>query len=168
MERTVLANGQQLHLEGNALEIGKAAPDFTLTATDMKDVSLKSFKGNVVILSIVPSLDTPVCTLQTRRFNKEAASISDNVKFITISRDLPFAQSRWLQNAGADKIIALSDYKNTSFAKDYGVFIKEWFLLARSVFVLDKDGIIKYAEYVADEGKEPDYNSALSAAKQLL
>jgi thiol peroxidase len=168
MERTVLANGQQLHLDGSALEIGKAAPDFTLTATDMKDVSLKSFKGNVVILSIVPSLDTPVCTLQTRRFNKEAAAISDNVKIITISRDLPFAQSRWLQNAGAEKIIALSDYKNTSFSKDYGIFIKEWFLLARAVFVLDKEGIVKYAEYVKDEGNEPDYNSALSAARQLL
>ncbi|MDR0646333.1 MAG: thiol peroxidase [Elusimicrobiota bacterium] len=168
MERTVLANGQTLHLEGNALETGKAAPDFTLTATDMKDISLKSFKGNIVILSIVPSLDTPVCTLQTRRFNKEAATMADSVKFITISRDLPFAQSRWLQNAGADKIIALSDYKNTSFSKDYGVFIKEWFLLARSVFVLDKEGVVKYAEYVKDEGNEPDYNSALSAAKQLL
>jgi thiol peroxidase len=116
----------------------------------------------------VPSLDTPVCTLQTRRFNKEAATMADSVKFITISRDLPFAQSRWLQNAGADKIIALSDYKNTSFSTDYGVFIKEWFLLARAVFVLDKDGIIKYAEYVSDEGSEPDYNAALSVAKQLL
>jgi thiol peroxidase len=168
MERTVLANGKSLHLEGNALAAGQKAPDFTLTATDMKEISLKSFKGNVVILSIVPSLDTPVCTLQTRRFNKEAATMADSVKFITISRDLPFAQSRWLQNAGADKIIALSDYKNTSFSKDYGVFIKEWFLLARSVFVLDKDGIIKYAEYVSDEGHEPDYNAALSAAKQLL
>jgi thiol peroxidase len=168
MERTVLANGQILHLEGNALAAGQNAPDFTLTATDMKENSLESFKGNVVILSIVPSLDTPVCTLQTRRFNKEAATIADSVKFITISRDLPFAQSRWLQNAGADKIIALSDYKNTSFSKDYGVFIKEWFLLARAVFVLDKDGIIKYAEYVSDEGNEPDYNAALSVAKQLL
>jgi thiol peroxidase len=168
MERTILANGQLLHLDGNALTVGQKAPEFSLTNTELKEISLGSFKGNVVILSIVPSLDTPVCTLQTRRFNKEAATMHDNVKFITISRDLPFAQSRWLQNAGADKIIALSDYKDTSFSKDYGVFIKEWFLLARSVFVLDKDGVIKHVEYVKDEGNEPDYNAALSAAKQLL
>ncbi|MDR1940911.1 MAG: thiol peroxidase [Endomicrobium sp.] len=168
MERTVLANGQTLHLEGNALAIGQKAPEFTLIGTDMKEVSLSGLKGNVVILSIVPSLDTPVCTLQTRRFNKEASSAGDNVKFLTVSRDLPFAQLRWLQNAGADKIITLSDYKNTSFSTDYGLLIKEWFLLARSVFVLDKNGIVQYAEYVKDEGIEPDYTSVLDAAKKLM
>jgi thiol peroxidase len=168
MERTVLANGQLLHLDGSALEIGKAAPDFTLTATDMKDVSLQSFQGNVVLFSIVPSLDTPVCTLQTRRFNKEAAAISEEVKFLTISRDLPFAQARWLQNAGADKIIALSDYKNTSFARDYGVLIKEWFLLTRAVYVIDKEGIVRYVEFVPDIGNEPDYKTILSEVKKLI
>lgn len=163
----VTMNGQKIEILGNFPKAGQQAPDFTLIDTDMKPVSLKDYKGKVVILSIVPSLDTPVCTLQTRRFNAEANKLPSDIVVLTISKDLPFAQKRWIEMSGADKTKPLSDYRESSFATDYGVLIKDLHLLARSVIVIDKEGKVAYTEEVSEISNEPDYNAAIAAAKNL-
>jgi len=167
MPRKVAMNGSPLTILGKELKVGDKAPQFQLTDNDLKEVKLSDYLGKPVILSVVPSLDTPVCNLQTRRFNKEAASIA-GVNFLTISKDLPFAQKRWCAAAGVDKIVTLSDYRHPEFGMDYGLLIKEMYLLARAVWVLDKDGVIRYMEYVSDLANEPDYKKALDAAKALV
>ncbi len=166
--KEITLNGAKLSLEGKVLSVGQKAPDFTLAGNDLKPVSLKDFKGRAVILSAVPSLDTPTCDMETRRFNKEASALGDKAVVLTVSKDLPFAQARWCAAAGIDRVKTLSDYRNTSFASDYGILIKELFLLARAIFVIDGNGVIKYIQFVQEVSKEPDYKAVLDEVKKII
>ncbi|MDP3283788.1 MAG: thiol peroxidase [Desulfobacterales bacterium] len=169
-ERTglVTMRGNPMTLAGRALKVGDKAPDFEVTGNDMKPVKFSSFSGKACIISAVPSLDTPVCDMETRRFNKEAAGLGSDVVILTISMDLPFAQKRWCGAAGVDRVITLSDYKTADFGMAYGVLIKEIKLLARAVFVTDKKGVIRYIQIVKEIADEPDYGAILNAVKGLV
>lgn len=163
----ITLKGNPMTLVGPELKAGDAAPDCTLAANDLSPVALSSFRGKVVVLAAVPSLDTPVCDLETRRFNQEAAKLGDGVKVVTISMDLPFAQKRWCGAAGATNVVTLSDYREAAFGAGYGVLIKELRLLARSVFVVDREGKIRYVEIVKEVASEPNYPAVLEAVKKL-
>ena len=160
-DKKITLSGNTMHLEGNCLKVGDTAPDFTLLDTNLKPVTLKDYAGKVVILSTVPSLDTPTCDTETRTFNKKATDLGEKVNILTISKDLPFAQKRWCAAAGVDRVKTLSDYKPSSFAKDYGVLIKELQLLTRAVFVIDENQKIKYIQFVEEVSKEPNYEEIL-------
>src|SRR6266568_7925680 len=149
-------------------KVGEKAPAFRVVDNGMAAVTLADFQGKVKIISAVPSLDTPVCDMETRRFNQEAATLPDKVAVLTISMDLPFAQKRWCGAAGIDKVRTLSDYRERSFGLGYGVLIKELLLLTRAVFVVDAAGIIRYIQIVPEVTGEPDYAAAIAAAKALL
>jgi len=159
---------QPLTLLGNEVRVGDAAPDFTATGTDLGPVTLSEHRGKVVILSSVPSLDTPVCDAQTRRFNAEAAALGDDVKILTISMDLPFAQARWCGMAGVDAVKTLSDHRDAAFGRAYGVLIKELRLLARAVFVVDRSGTLRCVQVVGEITDEPDYEAVLRAVRELV
>jgi thiol peroxidase len=160
--------GNPLTLLGNAVTVGQKAPDFVALDNDLNPKALSDFAGKVLIIAAVPSLDTPVCDVETRRFNTEASKIGENVHIITMSMDLPFAQKRWCAAAGIDRLTTLSDHRDASFGNNWGVLIKELRLLARSVFVVGKDGLVKYVEIVPEVKDEPDYDAALAAAKALV
>ena len=166
-ERTgvVTFKGNPVTLVGNEVKVGDTAPDFTVLANDLSPVTLADSKGSVRIISVVPSLDTGVCDQQTRRFNEEAASL-EGVRVLTISVDLPFAQKRWCGAAGVDRVQTLSDHRDLSFGTAYGVVIKELRLLARAVFVVDKNDMVVYAEYVPEVTQHPNYEAAIEAAKK--
>ena len=166
--KKITMKGNPLTLEGRELVVGEAAPDVELTDNDLGPVRISSYRGKVCIISSVPSLDTPVCDMETRRFNEEAGKLGEDVVIVTVSVDLPFAQKRWCGAAGVDKVITLSDYKDRSFGEKYGVLIKELKLLARCVFVVDKEGIIRYIQLVNEVTQEPDYETVLEAARKLL
>jgi thioredoxin-dependent peroxiredoxin len=168
-ERTgrITMKGNPLTLMGQELKIGDTAPDVVLANNDLEPVSLSSYQGKVCIISSVPSLDTPVCDMETRRFNEEAGALGDDVAIITVSMDLPFAQKRWCGAAGVDKVITLSDYGDMSFGNAYGVLIKELKLLARSIFVLDREGVIQYIQLVNEVAEEPNYQEILDAVGKL-
>lgn len=163
----VTLKGNPVTLLGQDLTIGQKAPDAVLVANDLSEVTLSSFFGKKLILSVVPSLDTPVCDLQTKRFNSEAVKLGDSIKILTISVDLPFAQKRWCGATSSDKIQTLSDYRSGAFGEAYGVLIKNLRLLARAVFLIDQNGKIQYKQIVSEVSKEPDYEAALSALKNL-
>jgi thiol peroxidase len=162
----ITMKGNPLTLLGSLPEIGKAAPDFEVLDNNLTPVKLSSFKGKICIISSVPSLDTPICDIETRRFNTEAAKLSSDVVILTISMDLPFAQKRWCGAAGIDKVITLSDHRNAEFGTAFGTIIKELRLLARAVFVIDKDGMVRAVQLVKEVAQEPDYAAVLSAVKQ--
>jgi thioredoxin-dependent peroxiredoxin len=164
----ITMKGNPLTLMGQELKMGDMAPDVVLANNDLAPVSLSSYQGKVCIISSVPSLDTPVCDMETRRFNEEAGALGDDVAIITVSMDLPFAQKRWCGAAGVDKVITLSDYGDMSFGNAYGVLIKELKLLARSVFVLDRQGIIQYIQLVNEVTEEPNYQEILDAVGKLI
>jgi thiol peroxidase len=153
---------------GGELKVGSEAPDFEVLNNDLQPVKLSSYKGKICIISSVPSLDTPICDIQTRRFNTEAAGLSKDVVILTLSVDLPFAQKRWCGAAGVDKVITLSDHRDTSFGNAFGVLIRELRLLARAVFVVDKNGVVRHAQIVGEIATEPDYDAVLKAVKQLV
>ncbi|MBD5639356.1 thiol peroxidase [Clostridium botulinum] len=155
--------GNPITLEGNELKVGDIAPDFTAIDNNMKPVSLKDTKG-VRILSVVPSLDTEVCDLETRTFNSKATEIP-NVTIYTISMDLPFAQARWCGAHGVDKVITLSDFKDRLVGINYGTYIKELGLLTRAVFVIDSNNKITFVEYVPEVTNQPNFDKVLEAAK---
>ena len=159
--------GNPMTLLGPGLKVGDAAPDFIAVDNGLAAVSLSSYAGKTKIISAVPSLDTPVCDTETRRFNQEAASLPGDTVVLTISLDLPFAQKRWCGAAGIDKVITLSDYRERSFGLGYGVLIKELLLLTRAVFVVDAANIIRYIQIVPEVTGEPDYAAAIAAAKAL-
>jgi thiol peroxidase len=163
----ITMKGAPLTLAGNPVEIGDKAPDFKAVANDLSEVSLTSYHGKVLIIASVPSLDTPVCDLETRRFNQEVAAMG-GVVLLTISMDLPFAQKRWCGATGASTVVTLSDHRDASFGRAYGVLIKELRLLARAIFVVDREGIVRYTEIVKELTNEPDYHAALQTAKELL
>lgn len=164
----VTMKGNPLHLTGRQIQVGDPAPDVEVIDPAMAPVRLSSFRGKVVILSSVPSLDTPVCDTQTRRFNQEAAGLSGDVVVLTLSMDLPFAQARWCGAAGIDRVRTLSDHRNASFGQAFGLLISELRLLARAVLVLDRQGVVRYRQLVREIAEEPNYPAALEAAKQLL
>ena len=155
-------------LVGNEVKVGDNAPDFTVLDGDLSPVACSSVKGKVCILSIVPSLDTPTCDTQTRRFNEEASALGSDVTIWTISVDLPFSQKRWCGAAGVERVETYSDYRDLSFANAYGLLIKEVRLLARAVTVVDREGKIVHFEIVKEVANEPDYSSALEAVRKLL
>lgn len=169
MERKgiVAMKGNPLTLVGPELKVGERAPDFTVLDNDLQPVSLSSFRGKPVVLSVVPSLDTPVCDLQTRRFNAEAEKLGPSVPVLTVSMDLPFAQKRWCGAAGAKNVRTLSDHRDVSLGLQYGLLIKELRLLARAVLVLDREGTIRYLQIVPEVASEPDYAGALAALAKL-
>jgi thiol peroxidase len=162
-EGAVTMRGNPVTLVGNELKAGDSAPDFELVGQDMSPVKLSDYAGKTVIISAVPSLDTPVCDTETRRWDKERASLGD-VEMLTVSMDLPMAQKRWCGAAEVGHRTA-SAHRDEKFATDYGVLMKPARLLARSVFVVGKDGKIKHAEYVKEVTTEPNYDAALQAAK---
>jgi thiol peroxidase len=164
----VTFQGNPLTLLGDIVEVGQAAPDFELLGNDLSAVKLSDMKGKVVVICTVPSLDTPVCDTEARKFNEQASELSDEIAVLFVSMDLPFAQGRFCGAAGLDKVVTLSDHKEASFGTDYGVLIKELRLLARAIFVVEKDGKIGYTQLVKEIVDEPDYDAALNAAKELV
>jgi thiol peroxidase len=166
--QAVTLHGNPFTLIGDPVAVGAPAPDAELIGNDLAPVKLSSYRGKVVVLSTVPSLDTPVCDMMTRRFNAEAANLSDNVVILTVSMDLPFAQKRWCGAAGVERLTTLSDYRTAAFGQAYGLLIKELRLLARSVMVLDPQGVVRYCELVKEVGDEPDYEAALAAVRKLI
>ncbi len=168
MERAAATTlkGNPFTLIGPELKAGDKAPDFEVVDTGMQPVNLAKTAGKVRIFSVVPSLDTPVCDMQTKRFNDEAVKLK-NIEIYTISMDLPFAQKRWCGAFGVDHIKMVSDHKSGSFGEHYGTLIKELRIESRAIFVLDKDGVVRHAEYVKEVGDHPNYDAALSVAKSL-
>ena len=166
-ERTGITTfkGNPVTLLGPELKVGDKAPDFLVVDNSLTPVTLASSAGKTRIISTVPSLDTPVCDTETRRFNQEAAQLSSDVVVLTISLDLPFAQKRWCGAAGIDRVTLLSDYQEHSFGLAYGVLIKELKLLSRSIFVVDASDTITYIQHVPEITTEPDYAAVLEAAK---
>ena len=156
--------GNPMTLLGPEVRVGDKAPDFHVVDNALAQVTLSDFKGKVKIISAVPSLDTPVCDTETRRFNQEAARLRGNVVVLTVSMDLPFAQKRWCAAAGVDKVRTVSDYQDRSFALSYGVLIKELKLLSRSIFVVDGNDTVRYVQHVKEVSSEPDYAAVLEAA----
>jgi thiol peroxidase len=165
--RVVTMKGKPLALQGAELHVGDPAPEFTVRDRQWQKVHLRDFKGKVVLISAVPSLDTGVCSAQTVRFNAEAANLPRDVAVLTISQDLPFAQGRFCATEGVERIQVLSDHVEAKFGKAYGVLIKGMRLLARSIFVVDKEGRIAYVQIVPELTEHPDYEAALSAVRQL-
>jgi thiol peroxidase len=159
--------GNPFTLVGPELRAGDKAPGFTVVGNDLKDVTLANTAGKVRLISVVPSLDTPVCDAQTRRFNQEAANLGD-VAILTISMDLPFAQKRWCGAAGVDKVQLLSDHREASFSQAYGTLIKELRIDSRAIFVVDGSDTIRYVEYVKEVADHPNYDAALAATKGAL
>jgi len=166
--RNLTFKGSKLTNSGTCLIEGDAMPAFLLTGQDMADLSSEAFKGKILIILTVPSLDTPVCATETKKFNDAAAKMSDQVTILTVSMDLPFAQKRWCGAEGVTRVITASDYKYREFAKSFGASIDEWGLLSRAVFIIDRSGKIAYVEYVAEVSAEPDYDTALKKASELL
>ncbi len=156
--------GNPLTLAGPKLKAGDPAPDFVLLRNDLSEARLADFRGKTVLLSVVPSLDTPVCDLQTRRFNEEAGKLKNTV-VLTVSMDLPFAQQRWCGAAGVKNVLTLSDHREAKFGLAYGVLIQELRLLARAIFVIVPDGKIKYMQLVPEISTLPDFDAALAAAR---
>ena len=169
-ERTdiVTFKGKPVTLVGNAVSVGSPAPGFTVSGNDLSEIELSGYLGKVVILSSVPSLDTPVCDRETRRFNEEAGGLGDGAVVLTVSMDLPMAQKRWCGAAGIDRVVTASDYKDRTCGEACGLYIKELGLLARAVYVIDSKGVIQYEEIVSEIAQEPDYAAAIAAAKAAL
>ena len=164
----VTMKGNPLTLVGNEVHVGDKAPDFTAIDTDLKPVALSSLRGKTVVLVTVPSLDTPVCDIETRHFNQDATGLGRDVQILTISMDLPFAQKRWCGAAGITSLKTLSDHRDAAFGNAYGVLIKELRLLARAVFVVDRQGVIRYIQVVKEIATEPDYAAVLDAVRKAV
>jgi thioredoxin-dependent peroxiredoxin len=164
----VTFKGNPLTLAGEAVTVGQQAPDFTLhyfEAGSMKTIKPADLKGKPTILSVVPSLDTPVCATQTKKFNEQLGSYGDRINAITVSLDLPFAQNRFCGGENIKNIRCASDYQDRTFGKNWGMLIDELKILARGTFVLDKDGKVVHAQQVKEVTEEPDYDAALKALK---
>ena len=163
----VTMKGNPVTLVGNEVKIGQRIPAFTVIANDLSAVTPDKFKGKKLIISTVPSLDPPICDIETKRFNEEVGKLGFDAMVLTISMDLPFAQKRWCGANNATNVITLSDYTEASFGHAFGVLIKEFKLLARAVFVVDSEGTIQYTQMVKEIATEPDYNAVLDAVKKI-
>ena len=168
MARNIKFKGSPITLEGKILTIGTKAPDFKVLSQDMKDVTLSDFQGKVKIITSFPSLDTPVCNLQVREFNKRATGFSSEVVILGISKDLPFAQKRFCEMNGINNVTVLSDYKYSSFGINYGLLIKELNLLARAVLIIDKNDVIRYIQIVEELTNQPDYEDVFKHLKEII
>ena len=166
--RTVLFGGNPVALSGNGVKVGDKAPEFTVINNGLKPVKLSDFKGKVKLISIFPSIDTSVCSIQNHKFNSEAGAYGDKVAFLAISIDLPFALKRFCGAEGINNLQTLSDHRDTDFGNKYGFLIKDLRLLARGVVVIDKDDVIRYVEVVPNVGQEPNYDNALKVLKTLV
>lgn len=164
----VTFGGNPVTLIGNEVKVGDIAPDFVATDGGLKSVNLSDYKGKVKLLSIFPSIDTGVCSMQTRKFNIEAAKFGEKVVFIAISADLPFALKRFCGAEGINNLVPLSDYKKMDFGNKYGYLIKELRLLARGVLIIDTNDVIRYTELVLTTGNEPNYDSAIKALNEII
>lgn len=163
----VTMNGAPIGLIGPQIKVGDKAPDFTVQATNLIDAHLSDFRGKIRLIASVPSLDTPICNLEIRRFNQEAVKIAGDAAIIFISMDLPFAQKRFCAANGIDNVKTLSDHRTAEFGEKYGVLIKDMRLLSRAIFIVDADDIVRYVEYVRENGTQPDYDAALKALKVI-
>jgi thiol peroxidase len=165
-KNTITFKGNPLTLTGSLPKVGQKAPDFEVLSNDLSPIKLSAFKGKTLVICSVPSLDTSVCDTEIRKFNEQATSLGEDVAVLAISMDLPFAQKRWCGAAGIKNVQTLSDHRDASFGRAYGVLINELRLLARAVFVVDKKGVIRYIQLVDEMTNEPDYDAALKAAKE--
>jgi thiol peroxidase len=165
--RTTILKGKSFPLTGPELKAGDQAPDFDVVDNSLQPVNLEKTGRGVRILSVVPSLDTPVCDAQTKRFEEEAAKLSD-VQIYTVSMDLPFAQTRWCGNFGINRVGMLSDHRSGSFGERYGTLIPDLRIESRAIFVLDADNRLRHVEYVPEVGSHPNYEAALEAARGAL
>ena len=165
--RTTILGGKTFQLEGPELKVGDLAPDFDVVNSSLQNVNLEQTGPGVRIFSVVPSLDTPVCDAQTKRFEDEMGKLS-NIKIYTVSMDLPFAQKRWCGNFGIDKVVMLSDHRTGSFGLGYGTLIPDLRIESRALFVLDAENRLRYVEYVNEVGKHPTYESALDSAREAV
>jgi thiol peroxidase len=169
VKRTVTMQGRPMTLAGDELKVGMPAPDFKVTDNDMLPMKFsRTYGGKLAVVIAVPSLDTSVCDLEAHRFNKEAEALGLDVGVLVVSMDLPFAQKRWCGAAGANALRTFSDYQKADFGKAWGVLIKDLRLLARAVFIVDKDGIVKYVQLVPEVSHEPNYDEVLTALKALI
>ncbi|HXY54064.1 MAG TPA: thiol peroxidase [Nitrospirota bacterium] len=164
----ITMKGKPLSLLGPDLKVGDRVPDFTVLSGELLDVKLRDFSGKTKVISVTPSLDTPVCDLQARRFNHEAASLPADVVVLNVSMDLPFAISRFCTVAAIDRVKALSNHRDASFGTAYGVLIKELRLLARSIFIIDKDNILRYKEIVPEQTDHPNYEKVFEALNRTI
>ena len=169
MERkgVIVFKGNPLTLIGPEIKVGDKAPDFSILSNELKEHRLKDFAGKIKVISVTPSLDTPVCDLQATRFDREATNLPDDVVVLNISVDLPFAIARFCSAKNVGKVKTFSDHREVSFGASYGVLIKELRLLARAIFIVDKEDVIRYIEIVPEVTSEPDYAKALAALKSL-
>lgn len=168
MERSVTLKGKTFSLQGKEIKEGEIAPDCELVGADLKVVKLSVYKGKYLLLMSVPSLDTPVCSKEARRFNLEIGQFPEQLQAVCISMDLPFAQSRWCAAEGVKNLVTLSDYRNREFAEKYGVFIPELGLLARAIFILDPSMVVKAKYLVKEISQEPNYSEILQNLQQLI
>ena len=167
IKNKVTFKGNPVTLVGTEVKAGEAAPDFTVLSPELKEVKLSDYKGKVVVIAVFPSVDTGVCALQLARFNQEAASFGDDVQLLTISADLPFALGRYCADKGIKNALTASDHKELDSGTKYGFVITELRVLSRGTVIVDKDGIIKYVEYVKEVAEHPDYEKALEVIKEL-
>ena len=168
MGRYLKFKGSDIEVLGNQIELGDKLPEFTLTGLDMADISEQGFAGKTLVISVVPSLDTPVCSIQTKKFNEKASKLGADVVILTVSRDLPFAQKRWCGAEGVEKLTLASDYKYRVFGDSFGVELPTLGLLARAVFVFNKEGRAVYVEYVDEVTSEPNYDEAVNAISETI
>ncbi|NOZ60167.1 MAG: thiol peroxidase [Calditrichaeota bacterium] len=164
----VTFQGNPLTVIGPKLKIGDKAPNFKILSNELTEVTLNSSAGKIRLISVVPSLDTGICDAQTRRFNEEAAKFGSDVVVLTVSVDLPFAQKRWCGAAGIDRVETLSDHRDMNFGNAYGTHVKELRLEQRSIFIVDKNDIIRYVQYVPEIAQHPDYEEAISALNKVI
>ena len=166
--RSIFWRGAPFNLSGNEIKVGDPAPDCELVANDLSPVRLSSYQGKIRIISALPSLDTPTCDMETRKFNDMAANMHADTVILTVSMDLPFAQKRWCGAAGVDKVITLSDHLKGEFGIAYGVMIEARRLLARAVFLVDRDGVVQHLEVVGELAKEPEYDEIFKKLAELV
>jgi thiol peroxidase len=164
----VTFKGNPMTMLGNEIKVGQKAPDFSAFGGTLNKVSLSDYAGKVVVISVFPSIDTGLCAIQNKTFNKMAANLGEEIVVLGLSKDLPFSQNRFCGAEGIDKVVTLSDYRDLGFAENYGFFMNELGLLARGVVVVDKNGTVQYVEYVSEGTDEPNYMAALDAAKGLV
>jgi thiol peroxidase len=163
----VTFKGNPLTLLGPELKVGDKAPNFKVLDSGLNEVALDNFAGKVKLILSVPSLDTPVCSEETSRFNREIPNLPGNVAAMAVSVDLPFAQARWCGASNVDQVTTLSDHRDLSFGLNYGTAIKELRLLSRAVFVIDENDILRYIEYVPEVTEHPNYDAALAAVREV-
>jgi len=166
--RKVIFGGNPVILSGNEIKVGDKAPEFTAIDNSLKPINLSDLKGKVKLISVFPSIDTSVCSIQNHKFNNEAGSYGDKVAFLAISLDLPFALKRFCGAEGINNLKTLSDHREAEFGNKYGFLIKDLRLLARGVVIIDNNDIIRYVEVVPEVGHEPNYENALKALKALI